>query len=126
MIEILEGTHETVRYGNNSGVKMYHNTDYEDYPEHWHTSIEIIMPLAEDYTVTVGEGRYCLKEGEIIIINAGVLHELKAPPKGERIILQFSDFLLYYLKEMETMLNILPPVIYLSPENDRQRLYSFL
>lgn len=54
MIEILEGTHETVRYGNNSGVKMYHNTDYEDYPEHWHTSIEIIMPLAEDYTVTVG------------------------------------------------------------------------
>ena len=48
MIEILEGTHETVRYGNNSGVKMYHNTDYEDYPEHWHTSIEIIMPLAED------------------------------------------------------------------------------
>ena len=63
MIEILEGTHETVRYGNNSGVKMYHNTDYEDYPEHWHTSIEIIMPLAEDYTVTVGEGRYCLKRG---------------------------------------------------------------
>ena len=126
MIEILEGTHETVRYGNNSGVKMYHNTDYEDYPEHWHTSIEIIMPLAEDYTVTVGEGRYCLKEGEIIIINSGVLHELKAPPKGERIILQFSDFLLYYLKEMETMLNILPPVIYLSPENDRQRLYSFV
>lgn len=126
MIEILEGTNETVRYGNNSGVKMYHNTDYEDYPEHWHTSIEIIMPLAEDYTVTVGEGRYCLKEGEIIIINSGVLHELKAPPKGERIILQFSDFLLYYLKEMETMLNILPPVIYLSPENDRQRLYSFV
>lgn len=126
MIEILEGTHETVRYGNNSDVKMYHNTDYEDYPEHWHTSIEIIMPLAEDYTVTVGEGRYCLKEGEIIIINSGVLHELKAPPKGERIILQFSDFLLYYLKEMETMLNILPPVIYLSPENDRQRLYSFV
>ena len=42
MIEILEGTHETVRYGNNSGVKMYHNTDYEDYPEHWHTSIEIL------------------------------------------------------------------------------------
>lgn len=24
------------------------------------------------------------------------------------------------------MLNILPPVIYLSPENDRQRLYSFV
>ena len=89
MIEILEGTHETVRYGNNSGVKMYHNTDYEDYPEHWHTSIEIIMPLAEDYTVTVGEGRYCLKEGENYYHQFRVLHELKAPPKGERIILQF-------------------------------------
>lgn len=126
MIEILEGTHETINYGNPLGVRLFHNIDYEDYPEHWHTAIEIIMPLHEGYQVDVGSKKYCLKEGDIIIINSGVLHGLEAPPTGERVILQFSDYLLYSLKEMETLLNFLPPVILLSEEEDPQRLYSFV
>ena len=109
MIEILEGTHETINYGNPLGLRLFHNVDYEDYPEHWHTAIEIIMPIHEGYNVIVGSKKYCLKEGDILIINPGVLHGLEAPPTGERIILQFSDYLLYSLKEMETLLNVLPP-----------------
>lgn len=104
MIEILEGTHETINYGNPLGLRLFHNVDYEDYPEHWHTAIEIIMPIHEGYNVIIGSKKYCLKEGDILIINPGVLHGLEAPPTGERIILQFSDYLLYSLKEMETLL----------------------
>lgn len=126
MIEILEGTHETINYGNSMGVRMFHNVDYEDYPEHWHTAIEIIMPVHEGYNVIVGEKKYCLKEGDILILNSGTLHALEAPPKGERIILQFSDYLLYSLREMETLLNLLPPVMFFSEEEDFQRLYSFI
>ena len=33
MIEILNGQHETVNYGDSLGVRLYHNTDYEDYPQ---------------------------------------------------------------------------------------------
>lgn len=126
MIEILEGTHETINYGNSLGVRLFQNVEYEDYPEHWHTAIEIIMPLREGYNVIVGTKKYHLKEGDIIIINSGVLHGLEAPPTGERVILQFSDFLLYSLKEMETLLNLLPPVLFLSEEADPQRVYSFV
>ena len=81
MIEILEGTHETINYGNSMGVRMFHNVDYEDYPEHWHTAIEIIMPVHEGYNVIAGEKKYCLKEGDILILNSGTLHALEAPPK---------------------------------------------
>lgn len=126
MIEILNGLHETINYGDSLGIRLYHNTDYEDYPEHWHTGVEIIMPLHGEYGVIVGARKYWLKEGEIIIINSGVLHSLEAPPTGERAILQFSDYLLYSLKEMETLLALLPPVLYLSEENDPQRLYGFI
>lgn len=126
MIEILDGVHETINYENSLGVRLFHNSEYEDYPEHWHTAIEIIMPLKGGYVVNVGAKRFCLKEGEIIIINSGVLHSLEAPPTGERVILQFSDFLLYSLKEMETLLAVLQPVVYLTPEDDPQRLYSFI
>ena len=51
MIEILNGQHETVNYGDSLGVRLYHNTDYEDYPDHWHTAIEIIMPIYGGYGV---------------------------------------------------------------------------
>ena len=54
MIEILEGTHETINYGNPLGLRLFHNVDYEDYPEHWHTAIEIIMPIHEGYNVIIG------------------------------------------------------------------------
>lgn len=126
MIEILKGTHETINFRDSLGVRLFHNVDYEDYPEHWHTAIEMIMPIKNSYGVQTGEREYVLREGEILLINSGVLHALKAPPAGERIILQFSDYLLYFLKEVETLLALLPPVIYLSPEKDDKRLYSFI
>lgn len=123
MIEILDGLHETINYGNSLGVRVFHNVDYEDYPEHWHTGIEIIMPVTSNYTVIVGEERYVLEPGDIIVINSGVLHSLAAPPTGERIILQFDAALLYSLREMETMLSLIPTVVYLPEENEE--LYHF-
>lgn len=45
MIEHLDGIHETVTYKENSSLRLFVNTDCEDYPIHWHTPMEIIMPL---------------------------------------------------------------------------------
>ena len=47
MIEHLDGIHETVTYKENSSLRLFVNTDCEDYPIHWHTPMEIIMPLEE-------------------------------------------------------------------------------
>ena len=44
MIENLNGIHETVKYKENSNVKLFINAEAEDYPIHWHTPMEIIMP----------------------------------------------------------------------------------
>ena len=40
MIEILNGTHETVAYRDMKGIKAFMNTDPEDFPLHWHTALE--------------------------------------------------------------------------------------
>lgn len=125
MIEILNGLHETINYGDSLGLRLYHNVDYEDYPEHWHTGIEIIMPVTSVYTVIVGEERYHLEKGDICMVNSGVLHGLEAPPTGERIILQFDAALLYTLKEMETLLSLLPPALVFTKEKEPE-LYPFV
>lgn len=48
MIEMLNGIKETVLYKEIEGFKLHDNTDYEIYPSHWHTPIEIIMPIEND------------------------------------------------------------------------------
>lgn len=124
MIEILDGMHETINYRDSLGLKLYHNMEYEDYPEHWHSGIEILMPVTKGYKVIAGKEVYALQEGDVLILNTSVLHSLEAPPVGERVILQFSASLLYSLKEMETLLALLPPVIYLPVNAENQELYK--
>lgn len=52
MIEVLNGIKETVLYEGIEGFKLHDNTNFEAYPEHWHTPIEIIMPLKNYYNVS--------------------------------------------------------------------------
>ncbi|MCI5647952.1 MAG: helix-turn-helix domain-containing protein [Fusicatenibacter sp.] len=125
MIEILNGMHETINYGDSLGLRLYHNVDYEDYPDHWHVGMELIMPIEKGYVVIVGKERYELEEGDIILMNSGVIHALEAPPTGERIILQFDTALLYTLKEMETLLFMMPAVFFYR-KDPQDELYCFL
>lgn len=111
MIEILNGMKETIRYTDLAQFRMYHNKEAEDYPAHWHMGIEIIMPLHNCYTVLLHKEQIVLKENEIAIINTGIIHGLKAPAYGERIIIQFDIALLNILKEFETMLFMMPAVM---------------
>lgn len=129
MIEILNGMHETINYGDSQGFRLYHNVEFEDYGDHWHTGIEIIIPVKNGYTVIVGEQRQELEEGDIALINSGVIHALEAPPAGERVILQFDTALLYGLKGMETLLFMMQPLIYIPNRKNveiRQVIYEKL
>lgn len=124
MIECLEGLQEIIHYGDSLGLRLFHNKESQGFPEHWHTGIEMIMPVSKKYKIVVGKQEYSLEEGDVAVINSGVLHKLEAPSFGERIILQFSASLLYSLKELETLMVLLPPVICLSPEDREGNLYE--
>jgi AraC-like DNA-binding protein len=116
MIEILDGIRETVNFAENSKVLLYCNNEYEDYPLHWHTACEIIMPLENGYTVWVNNTTYTLGEGDILLISPGVLHQLFAPPSGKRLIFQGDLSVLHTLKGLESALSF-QPVILVTPEN---------
>ncbi len=114
MIEILNGIRETIRYNDSSHLRLYRNTQNENYPTHWHVGIEIILPLDNWYKVNAGEDTYILEEEDILFINTGVIHSLESPPVGERIILQFDLSLLYDLSEFDTTLFMLPSALHMT------------
>lgn len=114
MIQILNGVRETVDYDSYRGLKLYHNVETEDYPLHWHTALEIIMPYTNTYTVEIDKTPHVLQEGDIFIVPAGVLHKLMAPPSGERLILLFDYGLLCNVQGMDTLLHSLHPYALIS------------
>jgi len=120
MIESLDGIRETVNYGAIKGFKLYDNVDYETYPAHWHTAIEILMPLQSTYEVTCNGTPYLLKEDDLLFINSGVVHGMSAL-EGERLIFQADHALLQSILYIENSRpSPLPSVMLISKEEDTQ------
>lgn len=109
MIEILNGIHETVAYDSFRGMKLYRNVQAEDYPLHWHTAMEIIMPVKNEYTVIIDGTPHTFQEGDIWITPPGTLHELHAPESGERLIILFDYGLVCNVKGMDSLIHSLHP-----------------
>lgn len=116
MIKILNGIHETVAYDAFHGLKLYHNREVENYPIHWHTALEIIMPVQNEYTVIIDGTPHTFGEGDIFITPPGTLHELTAPPSGERLILLFDYSTICNVKDMDSMLHTLLPYTLITRE----------
>jgi AraC-like DNA-binding protein len=111
LIPILYGNQEIVNYNGDFKIRIYPNREYEDYPQHWHTDIEIIMPIENNYRIIVNETTYDLKADEIIVIPPGELHQCVAPPTGYRIIIQFDGKLLYNLNGFDSAFHMFRPCV---------------
>ncbi len=120
MIEMLDGTRETVSYSDHFGIRLYMNKVADDYPIHWHTAVEIIMPIENGYTAIVNDVRYDLAPGDILIIPSGELHQLYAPDSGERMILQFDYSLFYHIDGFDAMFAMLRPCCLLTSSHNEQ------
>ena len=116
MIKNLSGIYETVDFPNSdTQICLYHNKEYEDYPPHWHTSFELIMPLVGGYHAICGGKDYNLREGDILIICPGIIHELFAPETGERLIFQ-PALSKVSINELNLLISVLSPAYLITPE----------
>lgn len=118
MIEQLNGIVETVSYNGVSGLRIHHNRQSENYPVHWHTALEIIMPLENTYSVEIASDRLTLECGDVLIIPPGELHELTAPSTGSRLILLIDYSLICNLKGMNSILQLLHPYRHIRLDKD--------
>ena len=117
MIEKLIGTREIVDHADDLNLRLYINTETENYPMHWHTDIEIIMALENDYTVIIDKIKYTIDKGDIIMIPSGEIHELYAPPSGKRLIMLVDNSILSSMNGLETISNSFYPCIHIKSTN---------
>lgn len=128
MIENLSGLHETVNYRENMKLRLYHNRKAENYPAHWHTEFELIMPLENGYDVNCNGIQYHLREKDLLIICPSVIHEIHAPLTGSRII--FQPYLAQIdIEEMTTIISLISSAIVITPETHpriHQKIYELM
>lgn len=115
MIENLRGIQETVNFKPNTSIRLYSNEDDEEYPAHWHAPLEIIMPTRNSYEVTCCKKLYSLREGDVLIINPGIVHSMKAG-EGNRLIFQADFTMLHGIKELESTLSYISPALMITAE----------
>ena len=116
MIETLNGIKETVNYKQIKGFLLFDNTEYEAYPDHWHTALEIIVPLKNSYEVTCRNEAHLLQEHDLFLMNSGVIHSMKEA-EGERLIFQADRSMLQNIPEIEAVLSSIPSVLHITPES---------
>lgn len=116
MIKILEGTKETVSFDKSNIFMLFDNDEYEEYPTHWHTPVEIIMPTENPYDLVCNGIPFHLRENDILIVAPGVLHKCLAA-QGKRYIFQADLSVLQSFKEFESIFSIMTPAVIISPED---------
>lgn len=93
--------YELTPYVDKTTLRFWYNTQNGSFATHWHDAQEIIIPLEEEFLVTVQNVSYRLQPGDILLIPPGELHSIEAPSAGSRFIFlleltlfsQFGDFL---------------------------------
>ena len=106
----------------NDTVRLYDNVQADDYPAHWNNSFEVILPVENEYTVYVGETAYAVQPGEVLIIPAGSVHEIYAPPTGRRYIFMIDQSQFYAVDGLAAVQHCFYPCVHLREDLDHEIL----
>ncbi|MDD4369419.1 MAG: helix-turn-helix domain-containing protein, partial [Oscillospiraceae bacterium] len=131
MIEQLDGMRETVRFEDQGSVRIYHNVEKEGYPLHWHNACEVIMPLQGGYRVVCQNQDIVLKQGDILWIGAGVLHQIYEPEEaeGERLLILYDPRFFNEFHEFSAVAVFSAPAVFIQKDvlpDLHQRLQDIL
>ena len=119
MIKHLSGDFETVEYDTKKYAMLYDNVENEPYPVHWHNAVEFIMPLKNEYTVTVNGTDYSVPENDVLIVPPGELHSMPAMP-GRRIIFQCDNSILGEISALEPVMRSLNAPVLINADMDKE------
>ena len=119
MIKHLSGDFETVEYDTQKYAMLYDNVQNEEYPVHWHNAVELIMPIKNEYTVTVNAMDYLVPEHDVLIIPPGELHSMPAIP-GRRIIFQCDNSILGEISALEPVMRSLNVPVLINGDMDKE------
>lgn len=129
-LELTANAKEKVNHKINTNLRVFMNNLHADFPPHWHTDIEMIIPKDAPYKVVCGNQVYNVEVGDILFICPAVLHEIFSPEPGLRLYIQADFSGIITLKEIEKAFRIMSPAIHIRkktcPHNIYRQLFTYV
>lgn len=82
----LDQNEEIVEYHQNSLHRVWFNEQTASYEAHWHTAMEIIVPIENYYDIVINGVNYHINPGDIFIVPSGLVHKIISPNYGKRYV----------------------------------------
>jgi len=111
---VTQGEHEFVTYPENTSIRIWNMRKADDYDQHFHSAVEVIIPLQGEVTIHIDEREYRIQMGEVIIIPAGCRHGLHMADGSERELLLYEMNGVFSLKEFSALRQLVSTPIYLT------------
>lgn len=111
---VTQGEHEFVTYPENTSIRVWRGAQPDEYDRHFHSAVEVIIPLKGEVRVDLEEASYRVQAGEVIIIPAGCVHGLYMGENSERELLLYEMNGAFTLKEFSALRQMMGKAIYLS------------
>lgn len=88
--KLLDDELEEVFYIPKTHLRLWYNTQLDNYPLHHHDALELIICMESNYHVICNGTSYMLNVGDILFIPPHALHELNCTLSGSRFIGLFN------------------------------------
>lgn len=90
---------EPMYFEHDMSINVSYGHYYSHFPMHWHSFMEIVAPLSNDMSITLGNETYALTENQFALIPPRSLHSLTKNSTVPCLVLQFSNMLLPQLHD---------------------------
>ncbi len=125
-LDLTANAKEKVNHKINTNLRVFMNDLHADFPPHWHTDIEMILPKSAPYKVICGNQVYNVEIGDILFICPAVLHEIFSPIAGSRLYIQADFSGIISMKEIEKAFRLMSPALHIKKKTCPQNIYRQL
>ena len=87
---IMQGRREYVTYVEHSSVRVWYSDVARYYESHFHSAVEIIVPLKGEVCYNLLDGSYRVQAGEVLIVPPNCSHDLNMGENCSRYLLLFE------------------------------------
>ncbi|MBO4299392.1 MAG: helix-turn-helix transcriptional regulator [Clostridia bacterium] len=114
---ILQGKREYVTYIERSSVRVWYSDEARYYESHFHSAVEIIVPLRGEVRSTLLDGSYHVQAGEVLIVPPNCSHDLDMGENSARDLLLFEPSSIFSMRDMPLIDELLQQPVYLTAES---------
>ena len=68
---VMKGEREFITYQRDATIRVWHQPNPDSYAPHFHSAMEICLPLAGECQVNVTGKEYHVRAGEVLIVPSG-------------------------------------------------------